>query len=122
MTGPNLIIQIPCFNEAANLGITLASLPRAVPGFARVEWMIIDDGSTDQTIAVAKAAGVDHIVRLGHNQLAAAQPGVAAECAEPSTDHRRGIEPGTLEHQGDHRRRARLAVRARYGDREAEAH
>ena len=68
MTGPNLIIQIPCFNEAANLGITLASLPRAVPGFAQVEWMIIDDGSTDQTIAVAKAAGVDHIVRLGHNQ------------------------------------------------------
>ena len=39
-----------------------------MPGFARVEWMIIDDGSTDQTIAVAKAAGVDHIVRLGHNQ------------------------------------------------------
>jgi glycosyltransferase involved in cell wall biosynthesis len=68
MSGPKLIIQIPCFNEAANLGITLASLPRAVPGFARVEWMIIDDGSTDQTIAVATAAGVDHIVRLGHNQ------------------------------------------------------
>ena len=70
MTGPTptLIIQIPCFNEAATLGITLASLPRAVPGFARVEWMIIDDGSTDETIAVAQAAGVDHIVRLGHNQ------------------------------------------------------
>ncbi len=68
MTGPKLIIQIPCFNEAASLGVTLASLPRAVPGFARVEWMVIDDGSTDQTIAVAKAAGVEHIVRLGRNQ------------------------------------------------------
>ena len=64
MAGPTLIIQIPCFNEAASLGITLASLPRAVPGFARVEWMVIDDGSTDATIAVAKAAGVD---RFNHN-------------------------------------------------------
>ena len=68
MAGPVLIIQIPCFNEAATLGVTLASLPRAVPGFARVDWMIIDDGSTDQTVAVAKAAGVEHIVRLGRNQ------------------------------------------------------
>jgi glycosyltransferase involved in cell wall biosynthesis len=68
MTGRTLIIQIPCFNEAPTLGITLANLPRAVPGFARVEWMIIDDGSTDQTIAVAQSAGVDHIVRLGHNR------------------------------------------------------
>jgi glycosyltransferase involved in cell wall biosynthesis len=68
MTGRKLVIQIPCFNEAAILGVTLASLPRAVPGFARVEWMVIDDGSTDQTVAVARAAGVDHIVRLGRNQ------------------------------------------------------
>jgi glycosyltransferase involved in cell wall biosynthesis len=68
MTGPTLIIQIPCFNEASTLGITLAGLPRAVPGFARVEWMIIDDGSTDETIRVAQGAGVDHIVRLGRNQ------------------------------------------------------
>ena len=68
MSGPSLIIQIPCFNEASTLGITLTSLPRSGPGFARVEWMIIDDGSTDDTIAVAQAAGVDHIVRLGRNQ------------------------------------------------------
>jgi glycosyltransferase involved in cell wall biosynthesis len=66
--GPTLVIQIPCFNEAATLGITLAALPRSVPGFARVDWMVIDDGSTDDTIEVAKAAGVDHIVRLGRNQ------------------------------------------------------
>ena len=68
MSGPKLIIQIPCFNEAATLGVTLESLPRAVPGFARVEWMVVDDGSTDQTVVVAKTAGVDHIVRLGRNQ------------------------------------------------------
>lgn len=66
--GKTLIIQLPCFNEAATLGLTLATLPRAVPGFARVEWMVVDDGSTDQTVAVAKAAGVEHIVRLGRNQ------------------------------------------------------
>jgi glycosyltransferase involved in cell wall biosynthesis len=66
--GKTLIIQLPCFNEAATLGLTLATLPRTVPGFARVEWMVIDDGSTDQTAAVAKAAGVEHIVRLGRNQ------------------------------------------------------
>jgi glycosyltransferase involved in cell wall biosynthesis len=66
--GLTLIIQIPCFNEAATLGITLAALPRSVPGFARVDWMVIDDGSTDDTIAVARAAGVDHIVRLARNQ------------------------------------------------------
>jgi len=68
MAGKVLVIQIPCFNEGDTLGITLAALPRHVPGFARVDWMVIDDGSTDRTIAVAKAAGVEHIVRLGRNQ------------------------------------------------------
>ena len=68
MAGKTLVIQIPCFNEGDTLGITLAALPRSVPGFARVDWMVIDDGSTDGTLAVAKAAGVDHIVRLGRNQ------------------------------------------------------
>jgi Glycosyl transferase family 2 len=63
-----LIIQIPCFNEAATLAVTLAALPRAVEGFSRVEWMVIDDGCSDDTVAVALAGGVDHIVRLEHNQ------------------------------------------------------
>jgi glycosyltransferase involved in cell wall biosynthesis len=67
-TAKTLIIQIPCFNEAATLGLTLGALPRRVPGFAQVEWMVIDDGSTDRTIEVAKAAGADHVVRLGRNQ------------------------------------------------------
>jgi glycosyltransferase involved in cell wall biosynthesis len=62
-----LIIQIPCFNEEETLPITLAELPRQVPGFDVVEWLVIDDGSTDDTIAVALANGVDHIVRMKRN-------------------------------------------------------
>jgi glycosyltransferase involved in cell wall biosynthesis len=63
-----LIIQIPCFNEAEQLPQTLADLPRAVEGFDVVEWLIVDDGSTDETIAVARAHGIDHIVRLTNNK------------------------------------------------------
>ena len=63
-----LIIQIPCYNEAETLAITLAALPRKVPGFDKVEWLIIDDGSTDETIKVARDNGADHIVRHIRNQ------------------------------------------------------
>ena len=63
-----LIIQIPCLNEEDQLPTTLADLPRHVEGFDEVEWLIIDDGSTDRTIEVAKAHGVDHIVRLTNNK------------------------------------------------------
>jgi glycosyltransferase involved in cell wall biosynthesis len=63
-----LIIQIPCFNEEEQLPLTLAELPRAVPGFDSVEWLIIDDGSTDRTIGVARENGVDHVVRLTNNK------------------------------------------------------
>jgi glycosyltransferase involved in cell wall biosynthesis len=68
-----LIIQIPCFNEAEQLPQTLADLPREVAGFDVVEWLVIDDGSTDRTVAVARELGVDHLVRLTNNKgLAAA--------------------------------------------------
>jgi glycosyltransferase involved in cell wall biosynthesis len=67
-----LIIQIPCFNEAEQLPQTLADLPRAVDGFDEVQWLIIDDGSTDETVAVARAHGVDHLVRLTNNKGLAA--------------------------------------------------
>jgi glycosyltransferase involved in cell wall biosynthesis len=68
-----LIIQIPCFNEAFQLPATLADLPREVPGVEVVEWLVIDDGSTDDTVEVARAHGVDHVVRLTNNKgLAAA--------------------------------------------------
>lgn len=63
-----LIIQIPCYNEAATLGIALAALPREVPGFDKVEWLIIDDGCTDNTVEVALANGVNHVVRHTRNQ------------------------------------------------------
>lgn len=58
-----LIIQIPCYNEGQNLAIALQALPRQVAGFHSVEWLIIDDGSRDNTVEVAKACGVDHIVK-----------------------------------------------------------
>ncbi|MEM9163243.1 MAG: glycosyltransferase family 2 protein [Cyanobacteria bacterium P01_F01_bin.4] len=63
-----LIIQIPCYNEEATLGITLAELPRKVPGVDQVEWLIINDGSLDKTVDVAREWGVDHIVSFDHNQ------------------------------------------------------
>src|SRR5215213_9964665 len=63
-----LIIQIPCLNEEETLPVTLRDLPREVAGFETVEWLIIDDGSTDRTIEVARASGVDHIVRLTNNK------------------------------------------------------
>ena len=63
-----LIIQIPCYNEAGTLAITLSALPREVPGFDKVEWLVIDDGSTDKTIKVAQENGADHIVRHIRNQ------------------------------------------------------
>ena len=52
-----LVIQIPCFNEELYLPATLADLPREVPGFDEVEWLVVDDGSTDRTIEVARAGG-----------------------------------------------------------------
>ncbi len=68
-----LIIQIPCLNEELQLPISIADLPREVPGFSVVEWLIIDDGSTDRTIEVARELGVDHIIKLPMNRgLAAA--------------------------------------------------
>ena len=50
-----LIIQIPCYNEEETLPITLADLPREIPGVDEVEWLIIDDGSHDRTVEVARA-------------------------------------------------------------------
>jgi glycosyltransferase involved in cell wall biosynthesis len=68
-----LIIQIPCYNEEETLPQTLQDLPRELAGLDRVEWLVIDDGSTDRTSEVAESLGVDHIVRLPRNQgLAAA--------------------------------------------------
>jgi glycosyltransferase involved in cell wall biosynthesis len=75
-----LIIQIPCYDEERTLPLTLADLPREVAGFDVVEWLVIDDGSTDRTIEVARAHGVDHVVKLTNNKGLAAgfQAGIDA--------------------------------------------
>jgi glycosyltransferase involved in cell wall biosynthesis len=68
-----LIIQIPCLNEEETLPATIADLPRQLDGIDRIELLVIDDGSTDRTVAVARQCGVHHIVRLTNNKgLAAA--------------------------------------------------
>lgn len=79
-----LIVQIPCFNEADTLAATVADLPRTLPGVDQVEFLVVDDGSTDATVQVAREAGVDHIVRHRNNRgLAAAfQTGVEAALAQ----------------------------------------
>mgnify|MGYP006287012487 CR=1 FL=1 len=65
---PKLIIQIPCFNEEESLPITLSHLPRSMPGFEQVEWLVIDDGSRDRTVEVAREFGADHVISLVVNR------------------------------------------------------
>ena len=66
-TKMKLIIQIPCYNEAETLPATLADLPAQIPGIDVIETLIIDDGSQDETAAVARRLGVDHVVRQPQN-------------------------------------------------------
>jgi len=58
-----LIVQIPCYNEEQTLPATIRDIPRKIDGVDQVEILVIDDGSTDKTVAVAKEAGVDHIIQ-----------------------------------------------------------
>jgi glycosyltransferase involved in cell wall biosynthesis len=67
-----LIIQIPCLNEEKTLPATIADLPRNLPGIDEIELLVIDDGSTDRTVEVARECGVDHVVRLTNNKGLAA--------------------------------------------------
>ena len=67
-----LIIQIPCYNEAETLPLTLAELPRSLPGVDEIEYLVIDDGSADQTARGRAAAW-----RAAHRP-AETQPGLAA--------------------------------------------
>lgn len=64
----NLIIQIPCYNEEQTLPVTLADLPRQIDGVDKIEYLIINDGSTDRTVEVAKEHGVHHIVSFRNNK------------------------------------------------------
>lgn len=82
-----LIIQIPCYNEEDTLPVTLRDLPRSVEGFDRVEWLVIDDGSTDNTAQVAMDFKVDHLVRLNvHRGLARAFTAGLNECVKAGAD------------------------------------
>lgn len=82
-----LFIQIPCFNEEESLPVTLAELPREVDGVDEVRWLIIDDGSADNTAQVAKSLGVDHVIRHTHNMgLAKAYMTGLSACLELGAD------------------------------------
>ena len=67
-TMTKLIIQIPCLNEAEVLPATLAALPRSMPGIDVIEYLVIDDGSSDDTAGVARRWGVHHVVRHRRNR------------------------------------------------------
>jgi len=58
-----LIVQIPCYNEAETLPATVKDIPRHIEGIDNVEVLVVDDGSTDGTLAIAEKIGVDHVVR-----------------------------------------------------------
>lgn len=62
-----LVIQIPCYNEENSLPITLNALPKSIEGIDEIEVLIVNDGSTDRTVEVARACGVKNFVNMPHN-------------------------------------------------------
>lgn len=73
MQNVRLVVQIPCYNEEATIAQVVAEIPRTIPGFRDVLVLIVDDGSTDQTVSVALAAGADYVAHhVGNRGLAAA--------------------------------------------------
>ncbi len=63
-----LVIQIPCYNEEQTLPVTLQALPKEMPGVDSIEWLVIDDGSTDRTVQVALECGAQHVVQFPRNR------------------------------------------------------
>jgi glycosyltransferase involved in cell wall biosynthesis len=62
-----VVIQIPCYNEEATLPLTVRDLPKSLPGVDEVQWLVVDDGSSDRTVEVACQLGVHHVVRHPRN-------------------------------------------------------
>src|SRR4030042_274314 len=82
-----LIIQIPCHNEAQVITNTIKALPTVLDGIDSIEYLVIDDGSDDDTAAVAIAAGAHHLISLpGHMGLAAALPSGLDACIKNGAD------------------------------------
>jgi len=82
-----LIIQIPCHNEAETLPATIADLPKTIPGIDCIEYLVVDDGSTDSTSSVARELAVEHIIRLPTRQgLAQAFSTGLAACLKQGAD------------------------------------
>ena len=81
-----LIIQIPCHNEADTLPLTLRDLPRTLPGIDVIEYLVVDNGSTDRTSEVARQAGVHHIIYLPVKGLAGAFIAGIEACLERGAD------------------------------------
>lgn len=63
-----LIILIPCYNESETLPITVADLPKEIDGIDQIEYLVVDDGSTDDTSKIAHSLGVHHVLRSNYNQ------------------------------------------------------
>ena len=82
-----LIIQIPCYNEEKTLPEVIRDLPRDLPGVDRIEYLVIDDGSSDNTVEVARQLGVHHVLSLGSNRgLATAFLTGIRKCLELGAD------------------------------------
>ncbi len=81
-----VIIQIPCYNEEQTLAVALQELPRSLPGVDSVEWLVVNDGSTDRTSEVARSCGVDHVIECPHLGLARTFMAGLAACMERGAD------------------------------------
>jgi glycosyltransferase involved in cell wall biosynthesis len=63
-----LVIMIPCLNEERTLGLTVATIPKKIPGIDEIEILVINDGSTDKTVEVAKQLGIKHFIHHAKNR------------------------------------------------------
>lgn len=63
-----LIVQVPCYNEEKTLPLVINSIPKKIKGISSIETMVIDDGSTDRTVKIAKSLGVNHIIKNTRNK------------------------------------------------------